>query len=190
MNKPDDKTDKKMYYSYDLPENKKMIAYIGWITWGLSFFTVVSLIFLILFIQPKDDSSNNKLSTDSSKTTNVALAGIGLLSFGGLAGFFWNDYNRIKHIFKSEPVVTHSWGLETSTDGLRADIKWEEISSLESSMIKFGFFWNLNKYALVYKSGTFYFYDIIENVKFLENYIRKNIKSYIDSQNEIKWTRK
>lgn len=178
MNKPDDKTDKKMYYSYDLPENKKMITYIGWITWALSILALVSLIFFILFLTGKTDM------------TPIAIAGIGLLVFGGGAGFFWMDYNKVKHIFKSEPVVTHSWGLETSTDGLRADIKWEEISSLESSMIKFGFFWNLNKYALVYKSGTFYFYDIIENVKFLENYIRKNIKSYIDSQNEIKWTRK
>lgn len=177
MNKPDDKTDKKMYYSYDLPENKKMIIYIGWITWALSFFAVVSFGCLIWSIK-------------SNEIDYIAFSAVGLMAFGGLSGFFWMDYNKVKHIFKSEPVVTHSWGLETSTDGLRADIKWEEISSLESSMIKFGFFWNLNKYALVYKSGTFYFYDIIENVKFLENYIRKNIKSYIDSQNEIKWTRK
>lgn len=179
MNRPDDKTDKKMYYSYDLPENKKMITYIGWITWALSILSGISLIWLIISIVNK-----------SSNITIIAFSAAALMAFGGLAGFFWMDYNKVKHIFNSEPVVTHSWGLETSTDGLRADIKWEEISSLDPSMIKFGFFWNLNKYKLVYKSGTFYFYDIIENVKFLENYIRKNIKSYIDSQNEIKWTKK
>ena len=44
--------------------------------------------------------------------------------------------------------------------------------------------------AVVNPPLFFYFYGIIENVTFLENYIRKNIKAYVDSQNEIKWTKK
>ena len=86
-------------------------------------------------------------------------------------------------------IFAHSWGLETETDGLKANIKWEDMSALNSSTIKFCFFWTLTKYVLSYKGGNFLFYDNIENVNFLENYIRKNMKAVIDSKNEIKWTK-
>ena len=63
------------------------------------------------------------------------------------------------------------------------------MENLSSSTIKFCILWNLTKYTLKYKSGVFFFYDNLENVKFLENFIRKNMKAVIDSQNEIKWTK-
>lgn len=175
MNKPDSNNDVKTYYSYDLPENKKMIVYIKWIGVATSCFAALSLIFLFVYLK---------------SLVSVCLSLMSLLIFGCLAFYVWSDYKKVKDIFNSEPVVTHTWGVETIANGLRADIKWNEISSLESSNIRFCFFWNLNKYALVYKSGTFYFYDIIENVKFLENFIRKNIKSFVDAQNEVKWVKK
>lgn len=174
MNKPDSKQDVKTYYSYELDDNKKMIRYINVGAWLLSAITLTSLVFVI-----------------RSLGTNIPFL-ISIVTFlvsGGLAWYVWLEYKKMKAIFDSEPVVAHTWGLETETEGLKSNIKWEDMSNLSSSVIKFCFFWNLTKYTLTHKSGVFLFYDNIENVKFLENFIRKNMKAVIDSQNEIKWTK-
>ena len=174
MNKPDNKQDVKTYYSYELDDNKRMIKYINVGAWILSAIALASLIFLTQSI------GTPILSAISISTLVVSL----LLSL-----YVWSEYKKMKTIFDSEPVVAHTWGLETETEGLKSNIKWEDMSNLTSSTIKFCFFWNLTKYTLTHKSGVFLFYDNIENVKFLENFIRKNMKAYIDSQNEIKWTK-
>ncbi len=174
MNKPDGKQDVKTYYSYELDDNKKMIKYINWGAWLFSLIALVSFIFVI---------------TSLGTTIPMIIALSSFLVFGGLAFYVWTEYKKMKSIFDSEPVVAHSWGLETETEGLKSNIKWEDMENLSSSTIKFCILWNLTKYTLKYKSGVFFFYDNLENVKFLENFIRKNMKAVIDSQNEIKWTK-
>ena len=174
MNKPDDKPDVKTFYSYELDDNKKMIKYIFYLFIA---FTVAALISAFFTVQ------------HLGETNTMIIPLLLLIIFGSLAVYIFVEHSKMKKIFDSEPLVAHSWGLETETDGLKANIKWEDMSALNSSTIKFCFFWTLTKYVLSYKGGNFLFYDNIENVNFLENYIRKNMKAVIDSKNEIKWTK-
>ena len=174
MNKPGDKTDVKTFYSYDLPDNKKVIKYIFYLFIAFLIATLICAVFTFMNLG----------------TTNAMLIPFILfIVFGSISVYIFLEHRKMKKIFDSEPLVAHTWGLETETDGLKANIKWEDMTSLNSVTIKFCVFWNVVKYTLSYKGGNFFFYDNIENVSFLENYIRKNMKAVIDSQNEVKWTK-
>ena len=170
MNKPNVKT----FYTYDLPDNKRMLKGLMAI-FGFSGF--VALLGFVLML----------LNFNSGKASLIAvyilIAGIGAAVF--MSSFMaWKFMNKV---IASEPIVAQSWGLETTMDGLKTNIKWEDILSFDKVEKKY-FIVKQTEYTIKHKSGVFVFYSAIENIKFLENYINKGLKDRADSMNSIAWT--
>lgn len=172
MNKANVKT----FYSYELPENKSLLG-------GLKVTMIASIVIGIaglVYILMNFKSMQNVV-------TGLAIIAIAVFVFIN-AYPAWQFFNKL---FTNETIVSHNWGLETTNNGIVKNIKWEDIMAFDTQERKFCLVFKQTQYILTLKGqDKYYFYSSIENISFLENNIRKNIKNQLDELTNVNWIKK
>lgn len=172
MNKPNVKT----FYSYDLAENHKVIK-------GLTLVYIMSIIVAIggligLLI-------NMHKGNSLAGVAYILVTVIGIMFFIPAKGA--SDF--MNKLVSSDPIVVENWGMEVCDDGIKSRIKWEDISSFKQGSKNF-FLFKQTSYIIKHSTGQFVFYSAIENIKFLENVINKNLKERNDTMKSLNWSTK
>ncbi len=169
------KTAVKTFYSYDIPDNKKLMNGLH-VTLGLSFLGF--LIFFVMFV------------TSFSSPQSCFLFLLLCVVLGIICANVFMARQFFNKVFNGASIVAHDWGLETSTDGLKENIKWQDMIKLEKNNKKFCFIISQVEYVVKYNGGSFTFYSSLENVNFLENFIRKNLNAEKSKDLNLNWSHK
>jgi hypothetical protein len=98
--------------------------------------------------------------------------------------------SRKKHMFRiqNENLIAHDWGIEHQIGDIIREVKWEQISGVDTIDHSFVLY-KMKEYVIsVAGDAPLVFYSSLENADFLVNYIRKNLKKRSEDV-QIAWVK-